>query len=890
MKYTPLIALALCTAAHTSTAEIADYRFRVEVLAKGMPQPMQLHLAPDGRIFFNEIGGVLKVWKPELRAVVSCGKLEVFNGQENGFIGFALDPKFSENHWIYCLYSPTDFAGQRLSRFTMNGDVMEMASEKVLLTSAEQRLQCCHHAGSVMFDPQGNLLYSSGDNTNPFGSDGYAPADEQPEREPWDAQRTAANTDNLVGKILRIRPTAEGGYTIPEGNLFPKDGSKGRPEIYVMGCRNPWRINIDPKTGWLYWGEVGPDARKDGPRGPRGYDEINQARKAGFYGWPYFVGNNFAYAKYDFAGKSIGEMQDPTKPLNTSRNNTGAKELPPAQPAWIYWPYEDSQEFPMLGTGGRTACAGPVFHHQASFEKTNGFPADYDGALLFWDWQRPFLKWARMDAKGDLKGIESFSNALAVVSDKVKEEEVTEGFLVRRPVDARFGPDGCLYMLDYGSTWGANPDAKLLKISYLRGNLPPIVEIQQSLASGREPLSVKFTSNGTRKREGGNLTYAWRLKTDGPVVSKEADFLATFDKPGTAVVELTVTDAFGASTKKTASVVVGNSVPEVRFESPVSGDFFTPGKPVAYKIAVKDFEDGESKTQAEGMGPRVVLESRWLKSADEKSNVDPGLALAKQSDCFNCHQVEQRLVGPSYLEVAERYKGVAGALEASVLRVRNGSSGVWGPIPMLAHQQHTSDEIAQMVSWIFALERGKTGGAGGQRGLTGEASAPKDNNLRIAFLEASYTDNGRGEAPPLTGKTRVELRARRIEAENTDTLGGCKPLGSNAASGKKCLGSIADGSSAIFKNIPLNQVGGFTCRVSSGGPGGKIELRAGAANGPLLGSFDVQPTGGWETWVELKAPLQAIPNTPERADVFAVFSNPGKSGLMNFDWLQFESR
>jgi cytochrome c len=445
-------------------------------------------------------------------------------------------------------------------------------------------------------------------------------------------------------------------------------------------------------------------------------------------------------------------------------------------------------------------------------------------------------------------------------------------------------------MLDYGTTWGANPDAKLLKISYLRGNLPPVVEIQQSLASGREPLSVKFTSNGTRKREGGNLTYAWRLKTDGPVVSKEADFSATFDKPGTAVVELTVTDAFGASTKKTASVVVGNSVPEVRFESPVSGDFFTPGKPVAYKIAVKDFEDGESKTQAEGMGPRVVLESRWLKSADEKTNVDPGLALAKQSDCFNCHQVEQRLVGPSYLEVAERYKGVTGALEASVLRVRNGSSGVWGPIPMLAHQQHTSDEIAQMVSWIFALERGKTGGTGGQRGLTGEASAPKDNNLRIGFLEASYTDNGRGEAPPLTGKTRVELRARRIEAENTDTLGGCKPLGSNAASGKKCLGSIADGSSAIFKNIPLHQVGGFTCRVSSGGEGGKIELRAGAANGPLLGSFDVQPTGGWETWVELKAPLQAIPNTPERADVFVVFSNPGKSGLMNFDWLQFESR
>ena len=288
------------------------------------------------------------------------------------------------------------------------------------------------------------------------------------------------------------------------------------------------------------------------------------------------------------------------------------------------------------------------------------------------------------------------------------------------------------------------------------------------------------------------------------------------------------------------------------------------------------------------MGPRVVLDARWLKSADEKSNIDPGLALAKQSDCFNCHQVEQRLVGPSYLEVAERYKGVSGALEASVLRVRNGSSGVWGPIPMLAHQQHTSDEIAQMVSWVFSLERGKTSGAGGQRGLSGETNVPSDANLKVGILEASYTDNGRGEAAPLTGKTRIELRSRRIEAETAEVLGGCKPLGSSGASGKKCVGSIAHGNSVLFKNIPLQQVGGFTCRVASGGAGGSIELHAGTLDGPLVGSFEVKPTGGWDTWVELKSQSQSLANLPERADVFAVFSNPGKSGLMNVDWLQFE--
>jgi cytochrome c len=244
-------------------------------------------------------------------------------------------------------------------------------------------------------------------------------------------------------------------------------------------------------------------------------------------------------------------------------------------------------------------------------------------------------------------------------------------------------------------------------------------------------------------------------------------------------------------------------------------------------------------------------------------------------------------VGPSYLEVAERYRGAAGALEASVLRVRNGSSGVWGPIPMLAHQQHTSDEIAQMVAWVFSLERGKTTETG-KRGLAGEVSAPKDGGLKIGVLEASYTDAGRAEAPPLIGKASIRLRTRRIEAESAESPQGCKVLSGGGSSGNKFLGSIAHNHSAVFKSIPLRQVGGFTCRVASGGPGGKVELHLNAPDGPLLGEFEVQSTGGWEKWVELKSPCTPAPDGPSRADVYAVFVNPGQGGLMNFDWLQFD--
>ena len=134
-----------------------DYRYKVETLLEDIPQPMQVKLAPDGRIFFNEYRGKLKIYHPDTKQVVEAGTLEVWAQQENGFLGFALDPKFSENGWIYCLYSPPDYPGQHLSRFTMKGDTLDLSSEKLILQFEEQRKECCHHAGSVEFGPDGCL-------------------------------------------------------------------------------------------------------------------------------------------------------------------------------------------------------------------------------------------------------------------------------------------------------------------------------------------------------------------------------------------------------------------------------------------------------------------------------------------------------------------------------------------------------------------------------------------------------------------------------------------------------------------------------------------------------------------------------------------------------------
>src|SRR5690606_29126629 len=190
---------------------------------------------------------------------------------------------------------------------------------KILFEIPTQRKYCCHSAGGLLFGADKLLYIATGDNTNAEEAEGYIPIDERPGRELADAQGTTANSNDLRGKILRIKPESNGTYSIPDGNLFPKDGSKGRPEIYVMGTRNPYRLSIDSKTGFLYWGDVGPATKVPGNEGMLSYDEINQARQAGFFGWPYFLGENEAFPHYNFETKTEGPKFNPDKPVNNSR-------------------------------------------------------------------------------------------------------------------------------------------------------------------------------------------------------------------------------------------------------------------------------------------------------------------------------------------------------------------------------------------------------------------------------------------------------------------------------------------------------------------------------------------------------------------------------------------
>ena len=520
-----LLVLAACSLAATNplhaqqppahTGPQTDGLFRKVIVAADdavdgklmdtLKDPMELAVAPDGRVFYAQRDGTVKLTKPGSKESIVIAKLAVFTGLEDGLLGITLDPKFSENNWIYLNRSlPETFedenkekAGKiRVARFTLTGDKLDLASEKVIIEMQTQRVTCCHVGGSLAFDKDGHLYVSIGDNTNPFDSDGFAPTDERPGRRPWDAQRSSANANSLVGKILRVTPKPDGGYDIPKGNLFPPGTPGTRPEIYVMGNRNPFRISLDPKSGYLYWGEVGPDA--GGPsekRGPAGNDEINQARKPGFFGWPLFVGDNKPYAKIDFverqnyvsakkayddsvkaaAAKKLPKpapftqtfpkgdvaFHNAENPVNNSPNNTGIKELPPAQAAFIPYTHGLSARFPVVNAGGgRTAMAGPVYYFDKNNKSATKLPAEYDHTLFIYEWSRNWIIAVHLDENDNIA-----KNA----DGSWKMERFCPKMTFKRPMDLELGADGCLYLIEWGSAWGNNLDTQIVRIEYTGG-------------------------------------------------------------------------------------------------------------------------------------------------------------------------------------------------------------------------------------------------------------------------------------------------------------------------------------------------------------------------------------------------------------------------------------
>jgi cytochrome c len=733
--------------------------FEVVSLDDDTQSPMELAAAKDGRVFYVErITGEVNVIKPDGQ-VLTAGTIPVSSVQENGLMGIALDPNFATNHWLYVTYTPLPNASTetRVSRFTVTGDQLDMPSERVILSYDNQRTECCHSSGSLAFGLDGSLYLSTGDNTNPFASDGYDPIDERPGRAFWDAQRTSANTNSYSGKILRFvplaNPTGPGvgtGYTIPSGNLFPEaqdTDNKTLPEIFAMGFRNPFRITIDPKTGNVLMGDYGPDAGSTNPnRGPQGSVEYNVVTP-GNYGWPYCVRDNVPYNDYDFATGVSGPKFNCAAPVNTSPNNTGLTNLPPAKPATMWMGYtETDARNPGLGTGG-APTGGPRYDYKADLVSDTKFPAFYDGQWFIGEWNNGWIKTATLNAANTVTSVDPTPWMTTF----------------KRPMDMEFGPDGSLYVIDWGGGFnGNNLDSGIFRIDYLKGARRPIAHAAATPDAGPTPLTVQFSSAGSVDPEGTSLTYAWDFDGNGTTDSTAADPSHTYTTAGNYNVRLTVTDQASMTGVDTVAVVAGNTRPTVEIQIPEDGQFADFGDTVPYKIVVTDPEDGTIDCQrvtlsiqlghdshAHGLGAKQGCEGTFDTLADAghdpNANIftsivatytDKGAGSAQALTGQDDAVIHTRRKRAEHFTSTGRIAGGAADGDPGVTKEPTADAGGGNDIGFIEHGDYVSFARVNFTDIDSIRFRVASGGAGGKIELRA------DSPTAATFAEATVTPTG----------------------------------------------------------------------------------------------------------------------------------------------------
>lgn len=828
-----------------------ETRFTPVVIAEDLDEPMVFEVLKDGTAFIIERKGGLKKYDPVTKTVDLIATIPVntkytsaegkVSEAEEGLMGLSLDPKFDQNHWLYLYYAHPTEKKHILTRWEFRDNKLVENSQKVMLEVTTQREVCCHTGGGMTWDKAGNLYLTVGNNT---GNQQAAQTDERPGRSSWDDQGHAGNTNDLRGKILRIHPEADGTYTIPEGNLFPKGTDKTRPEIYSMGHRNPWRISIDSKTGYLYWGEVGPDATKDSEIGPRGYDELNQGRKPGNFGWPWFVGNRQAFPVYDYENKKPLDKKDPDHIVNNSPNNTGLKDLLPVAPSFIYYPYAVSEEFPLVGTGSRSATGGPVYHQSDFKGAKRPWPAYYEGKWLATDFSRGWIMAISMDTDGNYKSM----------------ERVLPTYHPVEPIDMKFGPDGDLYVLEYGSNWFRKSDnAKLVRIEYNGGNRKPIVQASASKQGGTVPLQLTLQSDGSKDNDGDKLTYQWKVTSPGvaPRTFATANPSVTFDKAGVYTATLTVSDPQGASNSQSVRIIAGNAPPAVSVNLSSNRTFFFPDQPIQYAVQVEDPEDGSLATgkvsparvamsidyTSEGFDYAEVVQGQ--RSVDASTQYAVAQTLINQSDCKVCHQISTKSVGPAFTAVAAKYKGDASAHDKLVTKIRQGGVGVWGDVAMPGHPAMSVADAGTLVQYILHIDQKTLSSLPLQGNYT--VKLPEGDNSRGSVLiRAAYTDQpvtkGAKPVPAQTAEQLLILRSPQLDAASAPIVQGADIKAKGMGKGENVIPYA--NTHIGFRQLDLTGIKqlelGAAAQRREGSSGGTIEVHIDSPTGPLIGEKMVE--------------------------------------------------
>ncbi|MER7168847.1 ThuA domain-containing protein [Micromonospora sp. NPDC000207] len=550
--------------------------------------------------------GTIHRWDPETKQVKLLTTLPVMGNRgsgselvknEEGLIGITLDPKFAENGWVYAFWMPHESidrekrVGKRtVSRFTYDkqADTIDQDTRKDLLSWDTQIHSCCHAGGGMAFDDEGNLYIGSGDANSSGGSDGYSGNNWTQEYAGisfQDARRTSGNTNSHDGKILRIHPEDDGTYTIPEGNLFTgqeEGGGKTLPEIYVMGVRNISRLNWDPVNNWLTAAWVGPDAASPSPElGPAKYEHATIITSAGNQGWPFCMGDNQPYRDRSNTDASVlAGWYDCDNLKNTSPRNTGLVDIPPSRPSMIWYSPqgggpvyptrtdgsglpsyvlgEETFTRPWLRGGGQAVMDGPTYH-RSEVDTNSGvaWPAYWDNKWFIGDQSNSNNRVAVTVDPANVpeQGAPAFAEDLRAIIPGGNG-----GTQLQSWMDAKFGPDGALYMLDYaGGFFSLHGNQKLIRIVYTGGEASP----SPAHASARVTAASNHRTVAFSSHKVGGVAWEWDFG-DGTKGSTQPHPTHAYRTHGSYQATVKVTYADGTTATGTVDVTTGCVAPDTR--------------------------------------------------------------------------------------------------------------------------------------------------------------------------------------------------------------------------------------------------------------------------------------------------------------------------------------
>ncbi|HEX6022409.1 MAG TPA: ThuA domain-containing protein [Solirubrobacter sp.] len=445
-----------------------------------------------------------------------------------------------------------------------------------------------------------------------------------------DARQTSGNTNAFEGKLLRIRPVANPpannpgigtSYTIPGPdapngpNLFAPDSEavtsgKAKPEIFAMGVRNLYSIDVDDKTDKVAAAWVGPDQGTNSTTwGPAKTENAVIIGSAGNYGWPFCTGNNQGYraklpantgggaaAPFGHPGTVGGgadgatggywDCDDPQGILNQSPFNTGLERIPPARPTNIwYGPQGGCYDFPRNANGIPNVNASNTQGEPQSYRRcpfiiggsqapmTAGFyrrPADAPEPKVgepsawpaYWDG-----RWFLADYAGGnnlrhallMDPDTEFTGGAPLAADSLYPIIPTSLMNNNRMIDLDFGADGMLYVADYGgSNFQINNNNNAVRrFAYIGGPDTPGPDPQ--VEPNPNPASTTFSFNVGKS---GGISYKWEFSDGGTATG--ANVTHTYVSAGNGVeptATLTVTYADGQESSATIDVPVPTTVP-----------------------------------------------------------------------------------------------------------------------------------------------------------------------------------------------------------------------------------------------------------------------------------------------------------------------------------------